>query len=118
MAANPSVKTGNVELLFRAPKDPDSSNRYDGRNSETTTLPAGYQRSPEHRAFPTATIYEKDVEIPLRDGTMLRGDIFRPEGATHVPAIVPWSPYGKSGRGLFKIENVENDMADSMQVCA
>jgi len=38
---------------------------------------------------------ERDVSLPLRDGTMIYTDIFRPEGATNVPSIISWTPYGK-----------------------
>jgi predicted acyl esterase len=80
---------------------PDApSARYDGLKPTTTTLPAGFQKSPAHRAFRASTIYERDIEIPLRDGTIIRGDVFRPADAAHpVPALVAWSPYGKSGTG-------------------
>lgn len=37
----------------------------------------------------------RDVAVPLRDHTIIYIDIYRPEGATDVPAIVSWSPYGK-----------------------
>ncbi len=40
-------------------------------------------------------IYERDVAVPLRDGTIIYTDIYRPEGATNLPAIVAWSPFGK-----------------------
>ena len=88
-----------IELLFRAPKNPDSNARYDGGDAHTEVLPAGYKRSPDARSFELSTVYEKDVKIPMRDGTVLRADIFRPEDNQRVPAILPWSPYGKSGRG-------------------
>jgi hypothetical protein len=39
--------------------------------------------------------YERDVAVVLRDGTTIYTDVYRPEGATDVPAIVAWSPYGK-----------------------
>ena len=96
------IKTGQVELLFRNLKDPESSPRYDGKEHFVKTLPAGFKRTLENRAFSVQTTFEKDVEIPLRDGTILRCDIFRPEIQETVPAMVPWSPYGKSGRGTHQ----------------
>ena len=39
--------------------------------------------------------YDRDVAVALRDGTTIYTDVYRPEGATGVPAIVAWSPYGK-----------------------
>ena len=41
-------------------------------------------------------IVEKDVQIPLRDGTMLYGDIFRPDGGSErFPVIMNIGPYMK-----------------------
>ena len=40
-------------------------------------------------------IVEKDVKIPLRDGTLLYADIFRPDGAERVPAIMNIGVYQK-----------------------
>jgi putative CocE/NonD family hydrolase len=40
-------------------------------------------------------IVEKDVQIPMRDGTLLYADIFRPETADKVPAIMNISVYQK-----------------------
>jgi len=38
---------------------------------------------------------EVDVPVVLRDGTIIYIDIYRPDGATNIPSIVAWSPYGK-----------------------
>ncbi|MGA2463443.1 MAG: CocE/NonD family hydrolase [Thermodesulfobacteriota bacterium] len=38
---------------------------------------------------------ENDVVVRMRDGATIFVNIYRPEGATKVPAIVAWSPYGK-----------------------
>jgi putative CocE/NonD family hydrolase len=40
-------------------------------------------------------IIEKDVQIPLRDGTLLCADIFRPDGTEKFPAIMNISVYQK-----------------------
>lgn len=39
--------------------------------------------------------YERDVAVPMRDGTTIYTDIYRPDDANRLPAIVAWSPYGK-----------------------
>ncbi len=39
---------------------------------------------------------EQDVAIPMRDGVVLRADVYRPESATPVPAIVNRTPYDRS----------------------
>lgn len=47
-------------------------------------------------------LVNRDVAIPLRDGTTIYADIFRPaEKTTHLPAIVNWGFYGK---GNYQIE--------------
>ncbi|GAB1218324.1 hypothetical protein ATERTT37_007578 [Aspergillus terreus] len=80
---------------------------YDDAETRTITLPKGYKKQPEYAAFKTDTIFEKDIKIPLRDGTIIRADIFRPVGATQkLPILMAWSPYGKSGRGVFTVEHV------------
>ncbi|MBI2320246.1 MAG: CocE/NonD family hydrolase, partial [Betaproteobacteria bacterium] len=40
-------------------------------------------------------VIEKDVEIPMRDGTRLRADVFRPKSAAKVPAIMNLGAYQK-----------------------
>ena len=102
----PVVKTGDTELLFRTLKNPNDHPRYDGSEHFVKTLPKGFQRTPENRKFSEPTIYEKDVQISMRDGIILRADIFRPAGSDPVPALLPWSPYGKSGRGQSALANV------------
>ena len=38
---------------------------------------------------------DKDVEIKLSDGAVLRADVYRPEAAGKYPAIMTYGPYGK-----------------------
>ncbi len=40
-------------------------------------------------------ICEQDVAVPLRDGTIIYTDIYRPDTTEKVPVIVAWSYYGK-----------------------
>jgi hypothetical protein len=46
------------------------------------------------RAVPDVRV-DFDVEIPMRDGTILRCDIFRPAGSKPVPIILQRTPYDK-----------------------
>lgn len=64
-------------------------------------LPKGWTKDPGRRPLPTDMIWEKDIKVPLRDGVHLLADIFRPMTSEDkpVPAIMPWSPYGKTGTG-------------------
>jgi predicted acyl esterase len=41
---------------------------------------------------------ERDVAVKMRDGITIYTDIYRPDGATNLPAIVAWSPGGKQPR--------------------
>ncbi|KAF9701523.1 hypothetical protein EKO04_000001 [Ascochyta lentis] len=70
-------------------------------NPSTQVLPKGWSRDPDRRALKEEIIWHKDVAIPLRDGIVIRGDVFLPaksEGKS-LPALLPWSPYGKTGAG-------------------
>lgn len=100
MSSPPQIRTGDIELLFRALKQPQlGEDGYDGSDAYVKTLPKGHRKTETSKPFEVDTIWEKDVNIPLRDGTILKGDIFRPASEDLVPAIIPWSPYGKTGRG-------------------
>ena len=65
------------------------------------TIPKGHVRSPGLRAFPKDVLFDRDVAIPMRDGVKLYTDVFRPvhSDTAKVPALIPWSPYGKTGTG-------------------
>lgn len=97
-----AYQVASFDVLQRATVSPESPvSRYDGLKPEIVNLQADFQKTPEHRAFRASTIFERDIEVPLRDGTKLRADIFRPaDSASNVPALVAWSPYGKSGTGM------------------
>ena len=38
---------------------------------------------------------DKDVRVPLRDGSHLVADVFRPDGSGHYPTIITLGPYSK-----------------------
>ena len=62
----------------------------------TTVIPPGTY-IPGGLPLTCSIIWDKDVAVTLRDGTVLYTDIFRPaDGSTNLPAIIAWSPYGKS----------------------
>jgi len=42
-------------------------------------------------------IREADVAAPMRDGVLLRGDVFRPAGPGRFPALILRTPYGRTG---------------------
>ena len=105
MSTFPTIKTGDVELLFRAAKQPElGKDGYEGTEAKIQTLYVGHSKTQTSKPFEVKTIWERDVDIPLRDGVVLKGDVFRPAGSDLVPAIIPWSPYGKTGRGVYETE--------------
>jgi putative CocE/NonD family hydrolase len=49
---------------------------------------------------PSGTIIERDVPITMRDGVLLRANIFRPEAPGKLPALIQRTPYGKIVEGV------------------
>ena len=96
-----SLKVGNIDVShtdITPPEAPESF--YNGFKPSTQTLPKGHKRFERSRQFSVDTIYDRDIEISMRDGVILRADVFRPaDSKEKVPAILAWSPYGKSGTG-------------------
>jgi predicted acyl esterase len=93
-----------IEISLRDTKRPEVFDElWDGSEASTKFLEAGWQKEPGRGAFRIDTVWEKEVQIPMRDGVKIRVDIFRPadSDANPVPALIAWSPYGKSGRGQF-----------------
>jgi predicted acyl esterase len=94
----------NVDFV---PSKHDFHDSWSEFNPSVRILPRGWQREPGHLALREAIIWEKDVPIPLRDGTILRADIFRPaaKDGEALPALVAWSPYGKNNSCKFRFRS-------------
>ena len=43
------------------------------------------------------TTHEKNIEVPMRDGTVLRANITRPDAAGRFPVLLERTPYNKEG---------------------
>ena len=43
------------------------------------------------------TVFEKNLEIPMRDGTILRADVTRPKAEGEFPVLIERTPYNKDG---------------------
>jgi predicted acyl esterase len=56
-------------------------------------MPAATAQVSQPRDF--KLIVEKDVPIPMRDGTILYADVFRPDTTDKVPVIMNISVYQK-----------------------
>jgi predicted acyl esterase len=97
-----TYRIDNIDVLQTSPGSAfQSEAKWVGLNSGREILQKGYRKSPGHRAFAADTVWERDIAIPLRDGTVIRADVFRPlnmEG-TRISTLVVWSPYGKTGTG-------------------
>ncbi|PLB49728.1 alpha/beta-hydrolase [Aspergillus steynii IBT 23096] len=90
-----------------APPDKHPLFKYNGFHpGAVQTLPKGHVKEPGYQAFPVDVIWERDQAISMRDGIKLYGDVFRPAEGEEVPAIIPWSPYGKSGTGTMDYDNM------------
>jgi uncharacterized protein len=74
---------------------------FQGFEPGTKTFPRGHVKADGYRRFAVDTIFHRDHAITVRDGAKLCADIFRPASSDQesVPAILPWSPYGKTGTG-------------------
>jgi predicted acyl esterase len=85
-----------LEVKFRkaAPIDAPEA-RYPGFKPGSTILTKGYVHKKGALPLPTDLLFERDVAVTLRDGTVICADVFRPAGGTNLPAIIAWSPYGK-----------------------
>ena len=88
---------------------------------ETRTLKAGTRIAPPFLALPVDIVFEKDVAVKLRDGTVTRVDVFRPVDAEKVPVIVAFSPYGKgqgaspSAMGVFGLVGLSNSIVSGLE---
>lgn len=98
-----SYFVGDIPVLQRPVTALDApTSNYGGLDPVTKKLPEGFKKSSSYRGFRACTILEKDIEIPLRDGKIIRADVYRPaDFDDKVPALVAWSPYGKSGVGTL-----------------
>ena len=69
--------------------------RYPGFRAGRQILRAGEVRFQSALPLSCDIIADLDVEITLRDGTVIYADILRPVNVETCPAIVSLSPYGK-----------------------
>ncbi len=89
---------GDIEVIYKK-MPPLNSPRcnYPGFVQESRVLAKGWTKEPGTLPLPCDIRWDRDVEIPLRDGTKIYCDIFRREGAGKIPAILCWGPAGRRG---------------------
>src|SRR5271170_1950207 len=46
-------------------------------------------------------IVERNIEVPMRDGCVLRADLFRPDTPEKLPVLLNRTPYNKAMPGVF-----------------
>ena len=78
--------------------------KYAGFQPGSTVLLKGHRKHEDCRPLDTDMVWDRDVEVPMRDGVVLRADIYRPTGPEKVPVLLAWSPYGKSGAGILNLD--------------
>lgn len=77
------------------PASPLKEDHQAGR--ETVHLKAGSVHIPGGKPLPCEVIWERDIPVTLRDGVVVYVDVLRPaDQDENLPALVSWSPYGKS----------------------
>ncbi|KAF4311435.1 hypothetical protein GTA08_BOTSDO12937 [Botryosphaeria dothidea] len=81
--------------------------RYPGFKPSNTTLKAGTLRREGAKPLPVDIVFERDVAVTLRDGTVIYTDVFRPATNEKAPVLVAWSPYGKEVGGQW-LDDVTN----------
>lgn len=88
-----------MEKVFYRKATPlnDPHSNFKGFHPGTTVLPRGYVHVEGAKPLDCEILWERDVEIPMRDGVILRADIYRPNDDEKVPAILCSSIFGKNG---------------------
>ncbi len=100
-------KFGNIELetIYRKARKPLTPEEIAANTTETNF---GYCPKINQRTYLAADgiLCEQDVPIPLRDGTILYVDIYRPDGAKSIPALISWSFFGKRPNDEWRMMGV------------
>lgn len=72
-----SYRVCDIPVLHRQCGDPLSEDaHWDGVKPESRILEKGHKKSEKHRAFREDSTWDRDVVVPLRDGTEIRADIW------------------------------------------
>jgi uncharacterized protein len=94
----------SIDIVYRQANPPETPTaNWRGFEPSTTALKAGSVHSPGGRGLTCDILFERDVEVTLRDGTTIYVDVFRPVSEDPVPAVMAWSPYGKQG-GFWQLD--------------
>lgn len=81
----------------------------------TQKLTAGTKLAAPFYELPVDIIFDKDVAVALRDGTVTYVDVFRPVTDKPVPVLIAFSPYGKgqgtasSAMGVYRLVGLKDN---------
>jgi putative CocE/NonD family hydrolase len=70
-----------------------------GRDAPPEGGPSGAD-APSAQGAPYDVLVEKNVEATMRDGVILRADVYRPDAPGRFPAILRRTPYSKNVEGM------------------
>ncbi|KAF1812563.1 hydrolase CocE/NonD family protein [Eremomyces bilateralis CBS 781.70] len=92
-------KIGEIDIILKeSPSTTQGHALYLGFKQETELLTKGSILKDGALALPCDILWEKDVELRLRDGTTIYTDVFRPpNGGKIIPAIISSAGFGKQG---------------------
>ncbi len=88
-----------IEVIYRKAA-PVEKTGYPGLKEETYVLRKGSVQAEGVMPLPCDIRVDRDVPIALRDGTVVRVDIYRPVEGKDCPIVMWWAPYGKRGAGF------------------
>ena len=103
------LKARFPDLTFVQPLRVENHPRYKPFNvqfrPDRLTLGKGHAKEDGRKKMLVDTILDRDTKIPMRDGVHVYADVFRPASSDEdkVPAVICWSPYGKSSVSVDNI---------------
>lgn len=107
MDTTQKIKSRFPDLNFVKPMPVHGHPRYQKYDihfspSRRTVLPKGHAKEEGRKKILVDTVAELDTPVRLRDGLHVYADVYRPQSsnAGKVPAVICWSPYGKSSISL------------------
>lgn len=107
MTTTQRIKSQFPDLNFVKPIPVEDHPRYTPfgvtfNPNQRVALPKGHVKEPGKKKMLVDCVVDRDTAIPLRDGVHVYADMFRPASSddTKVPAVICWSPYGKTSISL------------------
>ena len=98
---------GKQKVWFRRALPPTAPRARDTPAYGKQILRQGHLRRPGARPLGCDILFEPDVPVTLRDGTIIYADVLRPVQDGRYPAIVSWGPFGKTIGGV-RLEDFPN----------